>query len=89
MGQSLYQSGATFVLYYAGPHIFHYTTDEDVQQLSTLVFNTYVWMQIFNMYKYVVKVLSLCSQRLSSLLTLYSTLVVASSIELSTYSPVF
>ncbi len=53
IGQSVYQSAATLVLYFAGPRIFPYQTETDVQQVNTLVFNAYVWMQIFNMYKYV------------------------------------
>jgi P-type Ca2+ transporter type 2C len=47
--QSIYQTAVTLILYFAGSHIFSYRTEE----ISTLVFNTYVWMQIFNMYKYV------------------------------------
>ena len=50
-GQSIYQIAVTFVLYFAGPRIFAYHTEHQVQQVETLVFNTYVWMQIFNMYK--------------------------------------
>jgi P-type Ca2+ transporter type 2C len=52
-GQSLYQTAVTLVLYFLGPRLFPSGTDGDFQQLETLVFNTYVWMQIFNMYKYV------------------------------------
>ena len=51
--QSIYQLAVTFVLYFAGPRIFSYHTDLQIQQVETLVFNTYVWMQICNMYKYV------------------------------------
>jgi len=47
--QSIYQTAVTLVLYFAGSRIFPYSAEE----ISTLVFNTYVWMQIFNMYKYV------------------------------------
>ena len=47
--QSIYQTAVTLVLYFAGSQIFLYSAEE----ISTLVFNTYVWMQIFNMYKYV------------------------------------
>ena len=53
IGQSIYQSAVTLVLYFAGPRIFPYSTEQQIQQADTLVFNTYVWMQIFNMYKYV------------------------------------
>jgi Ca2+-transporting ATPase len=48
--QSIYQTAVTLILYFAGSYIFSYSTEE----ISTLVFNTYVWMQIFNMYKYVI-----------------------------------
>jgi P-type Ca2+ transporter type 2C len=47
--QSIYQTTITLVLYFAGGRIFLYSAEE----IGTLVFNTYVWMQIFNMYKYV------------------------------------
>jgi P-type Ca2+ transporter type 2C len=53
IGQLIYQLAVTFVLYFAGPRIFSYQTDLEIQEFETLVFNTYVWMQIFNMYKYV------------------------------------
>jgi P-type Ca2+ transporter type 2C len=53
IGQSVYQLAVTYVLYFAGPRIFPYKTKVEIQQVETLVFNTYVWMQIFNMYKYV------------------------------------
>jgi Ca2+-transporting ATPase len=50
-GQSIYQLAVTFVLYFAGPRIFAYHTEHQIRQVETMVFNTYVWMQIFNMYK--------------------------------------
>ncbi|KAH8898614.1 calcium-translocating P-type ATPase [Thozetella sp. PMI_491] len=50
IGQSIYQTAATLILYFAGPHLFAYETDTEIQQVDTLVFNTYVWLQIFNMY---------------------------------------
>jgi P-type Ca2+ transporter type 2C len=43
-GQAILQLVATFILYFAGPKFLHYDT---VHQ-STLVFNAFVWMQIFN-----------------------------------------
>ncbi|KAB8256553.1 plasma membrane calcium-transporting ATPase [Aspergillus pseudonomiae] len=49
IGQSIYQLAVTLVLHFAGSSIFSYTPD-DKDQLQTAVFNTYVWMQIFNMY---------------------------------------
>ena len=51
IGQSVYQLAVTLVLYFAGDRILSYTTDLQEMQLATLVFNTYVWLQIFNMYK--------------------------------------
>lgn len=51
LGQSVYQMAVTLVLYFAGPSIFSYHTTLERSQLQTSVFNTYVWMQIFNMYK--------------------------------------
>jgi Ca2+-transporting ATPase len=53
IGQTFYQTAVTLVLYFAGPRIFPYQTSTEIQQVNTLVFNTYVWLQIFNMYKYV------------------------------------
>lgn len=48
IGQCIYQLVVTFVLNFAGMSIFHYKTD---RILRTVVFNTFVWMQIFNQYK--------------------------------------
>jgi Ca2+-transporting ATPase len=53
IGQSVYQMVVTLVLYFAGSSIFSYHSAHQKSQLQTAVFNTYVWMQIFNMYKYV------------------------------------
>jgi hypothetical protein len=53
IGQSVYQMVVTLVLYFAGAAIFSYHGEHQKSQLQTAVFNTYVWMQIFNMYKYV------------------------------------
>lgn len=53
IGQSIYQMVVTLVLYFAGSSIFSYHGAHQTSQLQTAVFNTYVWMQIFNMYKYV------------------------------------
>lgn len=47
LGQAIYQLVVTFVLNFAGGHILGY----DPEHLNTLVFNTFVWMQIFNQYK--------------------------------------
>ncbi|CAK7212506.1 plasma membrane calcium [Sporothrix eucalyptigena] len=51
IGQSVYQIIVTLVLYFAGSAILSVQTDLENQQLQTLVFNTYVWLQIFNMCK--------------------------------------
>ena len=47
-GQAVYQLIITFVLYFAGPHFLprSYTP----AQIDTMVFNTFVWMQVFNQY---------------------------------------
>ncbi|KAJ5367251.1 ATPase P-type K/Mg/Cd/Cu/Zn/Na/Ca/Na/H-transporter [Penicillium brevicompactum] len=50
IGQSIYQMVVTLVLYFAGSSIFSYHGAHQTSQLQTAVFNTYVWMQIFNMY---------------------------------------
>ena len=49
-GQAVYQLIVTFVLYFAGYEILGYdrNDDERVKELATMVFNTFVWMQIFN-----------------------------------------
>ena len=53
VGQTIYQMAATLILYFRGIQILSYQTAHEKEQLQTLVFNVYVWMQIFNMYKYV------------------------------------
>lgn len=53
IGQSVYQLAVTLILHFAGPTIFSYTTDHEMEELQSAVFNTYVWMQIFMMYMYV------------------------------------
>ncbi|KAL1981086.1 hypothetical protein VTN96DRAFT_3069 [Rasamsonia emersonii] len=50
IGQSVYQLAVTLVLYFGGAAIFSYDSAYERKQLETAVFNTYVWMQIFNMY---------------------------------------
>ena len=61
VGQSIYQLAVTLVLYFAGNSFIPYTLAKANQtpaqiasskhdQLQTLVFNTFVWMQIFNQY---------------------------------------
>lgn len=50
IGQSIFQLAATFTLYFAGGSLLNYNTDDPKVrlQLDTLIFNTFVWMQIFN-----------------------------------------
>ncbi|KIE00519.1 plasma membrane calcium-transporting ATPase 2, partial [Metarhizium majus ARSEF 297] len=50
IGQSIFQLAATFTLYFAGGSLLNYNTDDPQVrlQLDTLIFNTFVWMQIFN-----------------------------------------
>lgn len=50
VGQAIYQLVVTFILYFAGAQILGYDSTNATQQkeLDTIVFNTFVWMQIFN-----------------------------------------
>ncbi|KAL2827072.1 hypothetical protein BDW59DRAFT_60195 [Aspergillus cavernicola] len=52
LGQAIYQLAITFMLYFAGNRILadYLNSDPDIAQreLDTVVFNTFVWMQIFN-----------------------------------------
>ncbi|KAF4626755.1 hypothetical protein G7Y89_g11401 [Cudoniella acicularis] len=48
IGQSVYQLLITLTLNFAGNEILGYKTEFEQSRLETLVFNTYVWMQIFN-----------------------------------------
>ncbi|PKX94280.1 putative P-type calcium ATPase [Aspergillus novofumigatus IBT 16806] len=48
IGQSIFQLVVTLVLNFAGKSIFKLHSDEDMERLKTTVFNTFVWMQIFN-----------------------------------------
>ncbi|KAG6102623.1 hypothetical protein E4U30_003841 [Claviceps sp. LM220 group G6] len=52
LGQALYQLAITFLLYYGSPKgILPLPGPNDIPdpgQINTLVFNTFVWMQIFN-----------------------------------------
>ncbi len=47
VGQAIYQLVVTFVLYFAGMSILSYRPDQR-KELDTIVFNAFVWMQIFN-----------------------------------------
>lgn len=51
IGQAIYQLVVTFILNFAGRSILSYQSDREQRQLQTLIFNTFVWMQIFNQYK--------------------------------------
>jgi Ca2+-transporting ATPase len=48
IGQSIYQLVVTLILYFGGEKILSYDTEEERARMPTLVFNTFVWMQIFN-----------------------------------------
>jgi Ca2+-transporting ATPase len=51
IGQAIYQLVVTFVLNFAGMHILGYpNTVHGNLELKALIFNTFVWMQIFNQY---------------------------------------
>ena len=52
IGQAVYQLAVTFVLYFAGNSILGYSKSNAIQQkdLDTIVFNTFVWMQVFNQF---------------------------------------
>lgn len=51
IGQAIYQLIVTLVLNFAGNDILGYKTEPEQSQLETLIFNAYVWMQIFNQLK--------------------------------------
>lgn len=50
IGQAIFQLVVTLVLYFAGPEILGYdrNNDDKMLELDTIIFNTFVWMQIFN-----------------------------------------
>ncbi|KAE8411990.1 hypothetical protein BDV36DRAFT_301320 [Aspergillus pseudocaelatus] len=50
IGQSIYKLAVCFTLYFAGDRILGYDTRIHQKQveLDTIIFNTFVWMQIFN-----------------------------------------
>ncbi|KAF7592952.1 Calcium-transporting ATPase 10, plasma membrane-type [Aspergillus hancockii] len=50
IGQSVYKLAVCFTLYFAGDRILGYDTRIHQKQveLDTIIFNTFVWMQIFN-----------------------------------------
>ncbi len=60
LGQAVCQLAITFVLHFGGPKLLGYNLAEENPdhkteqlRLNTLVFNTFVWLQIFNEFKYV------------------------------------
>lgn len=50
IGQAIFQLTVTLILYFAGEKILGYNTadPQKKKELATMVFNTFVWMQIFN-----------------------------------------
>ncbi|PWY62205.1 cation-transporting atpase [Aspergillus eucalypticola CBS 122712] len=50
LGQSIYKLALCFTLYFAGDRILSLDMDDHNErlQLNTIIFNTFVWMQIFN-----------------------------------------
>ncbi|KAK9458919.1 uncharacterized protein V1516DRAFT_575259 [Lipomyces oligophaga] len=52
IGQAIYQIAATFVLHFAGNKIWNIDPNDSnaVERLSSTVFNSFVWMQFFNMF---------------------------------------
>ena len=50
IGQAIFQLTVTFILYFGGESILDYDTSNPQKklELATMVFNTFVWMQIFN-----------------------------------------
>jgi Ca2+-transporting ATPase len=51
IGQSIYQLIVILVLNFAGNEILGYHTASERDRLETVIFNIYVWMQIFNQLK--------------------------------------
>ncbi|KAM3071240.1 plasma membrane calcium [Clarireedia jacksonii] len=47
-GQAIYQLVITLILYFGSKSVLSYTSPRELEQLPALVFNTFVWMQIFN-----------------------------------------
>lgn len=46
IGQTIFQVAATFILHFGGPHFLPYPDD----QMRSMIFNMFVWLQIFNQY---------------------------------------
>ena len=50
-GEAIYQLVITLLLYFGAATILSYSSPREIDQINTLVFNTFVWMQIFNQWK--------------------------------------
>ncbi|KAK3369766.1 hypothetical protein B0T24DRAFT_532317 [Lasiosphaeria ovina] len=50
VGQAVYQLAVTLVLNFAGNDLLGFDTPGKQEALNTLIFNTFVWMQFFNLY---------------------------------------
>lgn len=48
IGESIYQLTITLLLFFGAESILSYQSDREIAQIPTLIFNTFVWMQIFN-----------------------------------------
>ncbi|CAL3970873.1 unnamed protein product [Diplocarpon coronariae] len=48
IGEAIYQLAVTLILHFGGASILSYQSQEEKDKISSLVFNTFVWMQIFN-----------------------------------------
>jgi Ca2+-transporting ATPase len=51
IGEAIYQLVITLLLYYGAESILSYESDREIKSIPALVFNTFVWMQIFNQWK--------------------------------------
>ncbi|KAG5354630.1 Calcium-transporting ATPase 2 [Yarrowia sp. B02] len=49
-GQAIFQLAVTFVLYFAGKYFWTVETPRQHDELAATVFNTFVWMQFFNLF---------------------------------------
>lgn len=51
IGEAIYQLVVTLLLYFGHKSILSYTSPREEDSVAALVFNTFVWMQIFNQWK--------------------------------------
>lgn len=51
IGQAIYQLLVMFVLDFKGADLLKLVRSDGAATLETFVFNTFVWMQLFNLYK--------------------------------------